>query len=541
MDGDRNQNKNMMFPLEEEKVRINLLEQIKVEEADNLVHQELFDLIGAPTEEDGSKNMVEVEYLGRLGYVDISFENPQSELGEREYDSLINAIEILAFDPNVATAKEACRVIESFGDHAIDIMFRECRKIDLTDERKRRETLHLMSRLTMSSLKGRRIIKAVLENGTSQQHIRLAILLAGILQDRELVGIIAKHARNPDFFEVASETLFRIHAPLSIKPLITLLHTLDANRRDLMDVAYRLVPQFHKFGQDAIEEIFEAYLECRPQIRPVFLVALRSFKGDVIPKLERVLKVEENEGRLIRISKALGELQHPYAIKLLVDEFNTQPHKRVYIIEGFSHTKDPSLVPLLLKELEESSDAELKRKCLTALSYLGDSTLIPVVRTFLVHSETKNDAMYALVRFGDNDAFELFFKAMITEGSESQKIIKYVSRLPFQILRQMASRISSLTDGESLTVVSALRRPNILPREIGPVLQKKLGDRNVNQRLKIEIYRLIGKHVNSKHELLSQSILYSAKKVETDPTILREIDAIISHMKKEKGLVSASR
>lgn len=59
--------------------------------------------------------------------------------------------------------------------------------------------------------------------------------------------------------------------------------------------------------------------------------------------------------------------------------------------------------------------------------------------------------------------------------------------------------------------------------------------------LRIEIYKLIGKHVNKKKELLPQEVLYDAKRTESDVRVVREIDHIISSMKKEQGRITINR
>jgi hypothetical protein len=74
-------------------------------------------------------------------------------------------------------------------------------------------------------------------------------------------------------------------------------------------------------------------------------------------------------------------------------------------------------------------------------------------------------------RMGDLSSFQEFIEQMIEGESEVQYILeRYTSKLPFSLLTEMASRILAISDDKALLLVSALQRPNLLPREIGPIL-----------------------------------------------------------------------
>ena len=67
--------KDVLNEEEEEQIKLELLRQAKQEEETDGIDDDFFTSLSAPTQEDGNEKLVEVEYLGRIGYVDISFEN----------------------------------------------------------------------------------------------------------------------------------------------------------------------------------------------------------------------------------------------------------------------------------------------------------------------------------------------------------------------------------------------------------------------------------------------------------------------------------
>lgn len=531
----------------EKEIQNELLRQAQLEEERDQLSEDYFDSMTGPSSEDGSRALVGVEYSigGEVGqvylYVNIDFDDLSIDLPPEQYQKVIENVETIAFGDNLNKSREASKNIEDIGEDCIAILFRECRKFDYNDVQKTNLMVHLLSRLTVRSLKGRSILKAILENSTSPQHIRLAIMVAGSIRDINAADIILEHAKDPTFMENCFDALLKIRTKRSIKPLVQLLKDLDSDKKDTIDQAHRLARRFNEFGSDAIEEVYRAYIDCKHHVRPIFTVALRSFQDEAIPFLIKVLETEKDEQALTKIAKSLGDLRHHYATNALVEAFKKFPSKKAALIEGFSHTQDRSLVPLILDELNESSDTKMKRKCLNALAYIGSLEHIPMIRPFLKVKETKPDALFCLARLGDSRSFEEFLQLMIEGESEIQYIVeRYTSKLPFALLTEMASRVLTLSDDKALLVVSALQKPNLLPREVGPILQDKL-KQNCSAALKIEIYRLIGKYINQKGGLVPQDVLYDARRLEENPRIKRELEQIIKNMRQSRGNVYAYR
>lgn len=532
---------------EEEIIREELLKQAEQEDASDSIDDDFFTSLSGPSHEDGHEKLVEVEYLGRIGYVDISFENLDEGMDEIEYRNILNAIEVMAYSEQSTKRKEAAKEVEKHGEKSITVIFRECRKFDLTDERRKNELIHLLSRLTNRSLKGRKIIKAVLEKANSTQHIALSILAAGAVREREAVKSILNHILNPEFFGIGLDALVKIHDKNTIEPIIQTINDLDIKRNDLIDQAIHIAPRFADFGPEAVKPVFDAYLNCEKKpLRAIFTIALRSFKEDAIPVLTTVLENEKDETKITPICTALGGLKLSFSTNLLIEAFKQYPNRKRSIIRGFSHTSDSSIIPMILEELKTTSDLRIKQECLNAIPYLSPkdgNSLIPIIKPYLKEQRSKLylDALNCMVRLGDQESFDRYIDLLINGEEREQYVLqKHLPTMRFPLIINMAKRMLACPDDKAILLISALQRSNVLPQEVGPVLEKKL-EQNPTPALKIEIYRLIGKHVNKKREILSQDILYKAKREEDNIRIVRELDQIIKNMRKEKGRISTIR
>lgn len=124
--------KQVMNEEEEQALREEILRQIDEEQENDEINLDLF---STSVSLDGSESIVEVDYYGRIGYVDISFESLDEDITELEYQEIIQAIETVSYKNDENVWRQSIKTIERFGDRAIVILFRECRKFDLSDEK----------------------------------------------------------------------------------------------------------------------------------------------------------------------------------------------------------------------------------------------------------------------------------------------------------------------------------------------------------------------------------------------------------------------
>ncbi|WP_062108875.1 HEAT repeat domain-containing protein [Bacillus niameyensis] len=531
---------------EEDEIRQELLKQAALEEQSDEIDDDFLTSLSGPSQESGNETLVEVEYLGRVGLVDISFENLDQELTEQEYLVILDSLNIMSTSSDSSSRKNAAKKIEEYGERAITVIFRECRQFDLASQESKNELLHLLSRLTIRSYKGRKLVKAIVERANSKQHISLAIQCAGAVREREAVSSILTHMRNPDYFGHGLDALLKIRDKNSVEPLIQLMNNLDVNRTEMIEQGIQQARRFADFGPDAIKPIFHAYMNCEKKpIRPIFTIALRSFQEEAVPFLAEVLAKETDYDQLVPVCLNLGGMRTAVSTQVLVDALDKYPEKKQALILGISHTNDESLVPLIVQELNKTSDAIIQKECLTAIGYLSgrDANLFPVIKPYL-HDRKNNlylDALNCMVRLGDQDSFAKFVDLLMNGEEREQYILqKHLSRMPFPLLEKMAEKILVIPDDKAILLVSALQRSNLLPTGVGRTLLKKL-EQNPMTALRIEIYRLIGKHVGKKSAIVSQDVLYKARREETSPMVIRELDQIIKFMRKNVGVLQDTK
>ena len=525
-------------------IREELLKQAEMEEESDDFDEDILGGIGSPKYIDGIEKKVEVEYLGRVGYIDISFETLQTNLTEEEYGKIVRWLEEMAYDDNPQTSANAAKEIEKYGDEVIEVVFRECRKFDLSHQQKRQQLVQLLARLTNRSLKGRRIIKGILQKATTPQHINVALMVSGAIYDKEVADEILRHAKNPDHFGISVDALLKIRAKETVKPLLQIIHDIDTEKKELLDEAIQYAHRFGEFGPFAVKDVCEALINCSKfRIRPIFTVAVRSFRDDAVPHLLEMLEKEHDDLKIDRISKALGGLGSPYVTNMLMEAYDKFPGKRVHLIDGLSHTKDPQVLPLLLRELQQTESWKLRQKCLLAMAFLGNQEHIPLLRQYTSYKKDKIYlyALFALVCLHDDAAFDQYMKLLVHGDQEEQyELEKLTAKMPMNALVKISRGLSAYNDSELLSIITALQRPNVLPRELANTL-KEILSRTTNATLRLEIYRLIGLHVNTKKEILPQHILYNARQNEENPRVRRELEQIMKNMKQEKGHVAVSR
>ncbi|AIQ20653.1 hypothetical protein H70357_31165 [Paenibacillus sp. FSL H7-0357] len=536
--------KNVLSDKEEEELKEEILKQIEIEEQEN--EAEFLDFMTGPSSLNENKGVVEVEYYGNLGYVDISFESLDENITESEYQTILQAIENIAYQTNGELWKESVRIIESFGERSIIILFRECRKFDLSDDKIKSLIIQLLNRLTNRSLKGRRIIKAILEKATIRQHINFAILVAGSIRDQESVSGLLKRMSDPEYFKGSLDALLNIAKKESIPDIFNEINNLDLRRTDLIEHAIKNAYRFSEFGTSAVKVIFELYIKNEKYpLGPIYTTALRSFQEDAIPMLKKVLNETDDDNLLIPICQTLGSLRMTHSTNVLVQALEEFPDKKRAIIRGLSYTRSEGVLSYVLSELKTSNDLKVKQECLLTIGFIGNRNQ-NVQEQIKPYLNNKNSMLYlealnCMVSLGNEESF-LKYVSLLVEGSEFEKrtLQRHVAKLqPYQH-KKLAESLLTLSDEKSLFIICGLLQANVLNSDIGPIIIKRL-DYAKLPALRIEIYKLIGKHVNKKKELLPQEVLYDAKRTESDVRVVREIDHIISSMKKEQGRITINR
>ncbi|OME19921.1 HEAT repeat domain-containing protein [Paenibacillus odorifer] len=541
---DEYKEKSVLSDQEDQELKQEILRQIEKEEQES--EAEFLDFMTGPSSLNENKGVVEVEYYGTLGYVDISFESLDENISESDYQIILQAVENIAYQKNEDLWKESVKIIESFGEKSIIILFRECRKFDLSDEKIIALVIQMLNRLTNRSLKGRRVIKAIIENATIRQHINFAILVANSIRDQESVSGLLKRLSDPEFFMLSLDALLSIAKKDSLPDIFNEISKLDVRRTDLIEHAIRNAYRFSDFGPNAVKVIFELYVKNEKKfLGGIYTTALRSFKEDAIPILKKVLHETEDESMLIPICQTLGSLRMTHSTNVLLQALEEFPGKKRAIIRGLSYTRSEDVLSFVLSELKSSSEFRVKQECLLTIGFIGNRNpgVQEQVKQYLNNKSSKLylDALNCLVSLGNEEAFSNYIHLMVN-GNEIEKraLQRHVGKLQAYQHKKLAEASLKLPDDKALFIICGLLQANILNSDIGPIILKRLEDAKL-PALRIEIYKLIGKHVNKNKELLPQNVLYDAKKAESNIRIVREIDQIISSMKKEQGRITVSR
>lgn len=490
-------------------------------------------------EDDETRVKVTYERTGGIDYVDLTFSELDPSLTQDEYDEIRNELKKISASENQYTAASAAKRIEEFGGKAIGVLFRQIRLFDFKNKKEKYKfdaIVQLGTRLTILSLKGRMLLKAILLYAKNKQHIELAIRIAGQINEKEVLPEILEHAKDADLFNACFEAIINMKDTSAARDLLKIINSLESSRKDVIEEAIQHARNFNQLDPDIIEDVFYAYLgSTNRMIRPIFSVSLKSFRDEVVPVLYKIIEFEFDNHKVREACKMLGGIKKPIASQKLKEALEKFPAKRAAIIEGMSHTLDKDLASTVVYELKKASSKYLKQTCLKSLGALGGKELTPVVKPYLDEQDLRTEAIFCLVRIGDPDGFQLYLNLLINGSQdEQQNLGSYASLLTFKHLSNLAKKMVELPDQQALLLLSALQRPNVLPREIGHLLKDKLNQKP-SAPVRMEIYRLIGKYVNTKNELLSQNILYDARKNETDVHIKREIDYIIKHIQKHDG------
>ncbi|MDF0728893.1 hypothetical protein PY093_19970 [Cytobacillus sp. S13-E01] len=477
---------------------------------------------------------------GVIGYVNVEAFKPDPSLTNKDNTIIIENIEIMSKSNDRSEILEAANRIEKIGDKAIEIVFREAYMFDFKDkeERIRLDVLvQLCSRLTVLSLKGRILILGILQYAKNEQHIELAIRVAGLVHEKQSAALILRHAKNPNLFISALDSFLKMGNTDAVIDLLKILDLIVLPKSMIGEVI-SLARDFYKVSSSIIPHIFDRYVHTsNRQYRPIYSSAIKSFNTTAIPSLIKIIEEDSAIDRIREAAKLLGGIKEPIAVEKLRLAYKNLPNKRAAIMEGIGHTKEEGLSDFVIEELQQSENKRLKEACILALASIGNESTINYLKRYLNDKEVKLSAIYTLSQLGYNPAFDLYLETLINGTDEEQQRLRgYAALLKFNSLIKMTEKLTDISDSKAVSILLALQRPNLLPREVGPVLERLL-KKNVSAPVRLEIYRLIAKFVNTNRQILPQQILFEAKQREHDALMKRELEQIFKSMSKRGSIV----
>lgn len=532
--------------------RIALPEEKKIEEElkkQAIVHQGSVAGLDDWLEDDSQpvyreeEKKVKVTYKrtgGYVGYVDLNFSVLDETLSTAEYDRISQQLTVISKAETKEDVEQAIRIIEGIGEKAWGVVFRKIYLFNFKNKETRYKIemlIQLCSRLMVLSLTGRLTLKAILQHTTNEQYSEFAMLIAGQINEREVIPEILQNAKMPNLIVPAIEALLLMRSTDAVRQLIPLIDQLDGSRKDLIGEAIKLARHFNLVDSSIVKELFYTYLDTPTRsLRPIYSVGIKSFGVDIIPPLYAVIENETDLYKVREAAKLIGGTRQPLASTKLKEAYEKFPSKRIGVMEGLGHTKDRTIAPFVAEELKKATQPRLQEASIVTLASLDDDTYIPVLRSYTSQKEVGLAAVYALTRLGDKEALKTFID-LLTSGSaeEQQRLRSYTTLLHFKAYNKIAEKLLLLPDNQKIQLLMALQRPNLLPKEVGTVL-KELLQRQPSAPVRLEIYRLAAKFIGTKTPMLPEKVIYEAGKKETDPLMKRELQKVYKGKGTEGGI-----
>ncbi|SOC37088.1 HEAT repeat domain-containing protein [Ureibacillus acetophenoni] len=515
-------------------------EAIRKESDDNILGDIFVEIEPETETNNSSKLMYQHPDVGGIEVI-VDIDQLIPDMSDELIEKVVNLIKDMADTNNQKKSLDAYVALKNLGNsdtlNVLYIIFRKSVLFDFSHYT-RDLLVTLVANLCAYNLKGRALLKGILNQSTVEKHVELALRSAGQIRAKEVLPEIFSIAKNEEknhLIIICLEAIVNIRdteAAIQFLPIISNLP--DGNNR-LIGQAIKVAKHFEVFEDSFIEHVYNELIQCKKRyLRPIYSEGLKSFGVRAIPILAEFMKSSDDHFHIRQCSKIIGGIKSPIASeqlrKLLVD----LPHSQAEIIEGLAHTKDVENLPYLLECLQKTSRPHVKRTCIKAIADFGDISYAPALKKYLVDPETELEVIYALFRLGEKDADELFFDKMLNgTPHEQNRLENFTSLLPSKNLIQVAKKALMLPDMDSMILLSALLKPNVLPKQVGPLLNELLNrEPKSTTPVRTSIYRIIGKFVGSEKELLGMDVLVKALRTE-EPSVKKELENIISAVRSK--------
>jgi hypothetical protein len=487
---------------------------------------------------DGNKTLYTHPDVGGIEVI-VDIEHLVPDMEEEKYHSLLKLIEKMA---NEDDRKQALYVFAEIKKMAIDdeinvlyVLFRKSRLFDFSNEFSRELLVSLVANLCAYNLKGRALLKGILLQSKVDEHIELAIRSAGQIRAKEVLPEIYNHAkkeRNENFLIICMEAIVCMADTAAAIDFLPIIDTIPDNNNKLIGQAINLSRRFHTFEDELIKPLYESLIHCgKRYLRPIYSEGIKSFGVRAIPTLAEFIRTMSDPYHIRQAAKNIGGIRSPLASETLRKLFYELPGRQIEILDGLSHTKDKENLPLMLDCIKNSTILSVKKSCIKSIASLADASIKPDLKPYLHNRDTALEAIYTLMRLGDKEAEEMYFDKLLNGTPQEQdRLENFTSLFSQKELLKVAKKVAELPDMDAVILLSALYKPNVLPKEIGPLLQQLLERRpKPAVPVRLAIYKIIGKFAGSEKQLLGASVLREALQYE-EPAVKRELENIIGSL-----------
>lgn len=498
----------------------------------------LDDLMG-PSYGSGNESSVEVENRGGLRYVNIDFSGDSFDVTQTEYEVIKSSIDAIIQGESDESVNAAIDKIVEFGSRAVKVVFSFARKFDLDNVDQYNDLKDLMSALCLRSLSARDTIIAVLIGANSKPHIRLAMVTAGEVKERNALPYLSKNLKDVDLFDVAFDALLDIRDNSIIEDMLDSIDATADRDEERRGFLLDRTNDFVDFGTDIINPVLNRYNTCDVWNKPVFGGILNAFEEDIIQPVGRCIEVETDVKKLESLCMLLGRLKSDKAADMLVDMYRSGRNKKAAMV-GLGHLRSDRARDLqkdILREGTESSyvleEAMISLAFVT--SVLDKEEVIEIIRHYLRSNDPRMRicATFSLARLDDSKSLDAYMNLLCSENmSDRKNAARLINRLKTTQITEMCKRCLDMPQSKAMYVLNAFTRRKTFEKESGRYLLELLN--RSSYLLKVEIYNIIGNTANTKNQIISSDVLYRERDKAVSKSEKMVLDEIIARIKKVK-------
>lgn len=501
---------------------------------------ELDDIMG-PSYGSQSETSIEVSNRGGLRYVNIDFTGDQFEVNQSEYEEIKVAIDAIIKGESNETVEKAIETISKYEDRALKVVFSFARKFDLDDNYIYNDLKELLNRICLRNLKARDTIVAVLIGANSKPHIRLAMVAAGEVRERNAITYICKNLKDNELFDIAFDALLDIRDVSSIEAMLDSIDATEDRNEERRGFILSRTSDFVDFGVDIIPNVLKRYNNCEPWNKPVYGKLLGEFEEDIIPYLQDYIEDEVDPKKLDSLYILLGRLDSDKVADILVDSYRKGSNKKSAIM-GLGHVKSENSIELqkeILRDGVESS--QILEEVIVSLSFVTNKydkeEVIELLRRYLSSSDIRMriHATFAMAKLDDGQYLNKYMKYLASENMYERKTAaRLIPKFRNSHITEICKRCIDMDQWEAMYILNALTRRKTFEPKVGEYLLKLL--ESSSYLLKIEIYNIIGNTANTKNEIIPADVLFKELDRSNNSSEKAVLNEIIDKMKKVKVL-----
>lgn len=501
---------------------------------------ELDDIMG-PSYGSQSESSIEVSNRGGLRFVNIDFTGDQFEVNQSEYEEIKVAIDNIIKGESNEVVEEAIDTISKYGERALKVVFSFARKFDLDDDYVYNDLKELLNRICLRNLKARDTIVAVLIGANSKPHIRLAMVAAGEVRERNAVSYICENLKDVDLFDIAFDALLDIRDISSIESLLDSIDETEDRNEERRGFIMNRTKYFVDFGKDVIPSVLRRYNNSEPWNKSVYGKLLGEFEEDIIPYLQAYIEDEVDAKKLDGLYRLLGRLDSDKVADILVDSYRQGRNKKSAII-GLGHVKSDNAVELQKEILRDGSEnSEILETVMTSLAFVTSKydkeEVADLLKRYINSSDTrmKIHAIFAMARMDYSEYLDKYMKFLASDNVYERKAAaRLITKFRNHQITEICKRCISMDQWEAMYVLNALTRRKTFEQKVGEYLLELL--EKSSYLLKIEIYHIIGNTANTKNEILPADVLFRELDRSDNNSEKAVLNEIISKMRKVKVL-----